>query len=200
MQCIYKSLTYLIFTCLTLHLYFTYFCLRRRVLYNYFILIHRITMFHFSPFTFAHTSIHTHILTNSLYLVAVMRGWIFSVWYVISLLALCVCGLFGWCHCTDYHKQNAGKCQASTAQIQTHCNERQKQSALAFSHWEPIIQSGSITDSLHAFAFSIFLFTIHSSYPCCFMHVGFLRHAGTKNLVLWHGRVHTHFLIFLLPE
>ncbi len=42
-------------------------------------------MFHFSPFTFAHTSIHTHILTNSLYLVAVMRGWIFSVWYVISL-------------------------------------------------------------------------------------------------------------------
>jgi len=85
-------------------------------------------------------------------------------------MSVCVFVLFGRCHCTDYDKQNTGKCQASTTpQIQTYCDDRHK-SALAFSQRGTYYYRVAQSQTLHAFAFSVFLLT--SSYSCCFMHVG----------------------------
>jgi len=162
-------------------------------------------IFHHSFSMFAHTStVRAHVLTNTLYFLTVML-WLnfsrlksnFSVWLSVHM-SVCVFVLFGRCHCTDYNKQNTGKCQASTTpQIQTYCNDGHK-SALAFSQRGTYYYRVAQSQTLHAFAFSVFLLTVHSSYSCCFMHVGCWDILVQKNPVLWHGPVHSHFLIFLL--
>lgn len=169
MQCIYKSLTYLIFTYLTLHLYFTYFCLRRLVLYNYFILIHRITMFHFKPFTFAHTSIHTHIayiwwrscVVEFFSLICNFSIWlcVFVVFLAGAIALIITNRMLG----NARHQQHRYK--------HTAMRDRNK-SALAFSHWETYYYRVGQSQTLCMLLLSLYFYspyTLHTHVALCML-------------------------------
>lgn len=125
----------------------------------------------------------------------------FSFW-LCALAYVCVCGLFGQCHCTDYHKQKTREMPGvNTTDTNTLRWETETNRLWHLVRGEPIITEWfNHTLSLHAFAFSVFFyFFIYLTYTL-HMHVLFIFIIFFRNnpVLIPRADIHTHFLIFLL--